>query len=656
MILNNGNISVCIDEKTGITTRISNPDDKYEMNWIMEKSDWGTTEGFEVKWIKAQREKAEIFCVREKLCLVIEKKITENGYYETYSLTNTGDFEFFLTKENFGIHFPYQCHYSIDKDILNQTCISHIWCGGDITWLYSVKPNGKPPYLVMNMTEGIAEDYSISYDISRTEVGAHYRGSFVLHTAEQVIMPGETVKCGFCYRFSNSKPDCDSYFTADKYTLNKGEMLNFELKTAEPCSEVSVYCEDKELPCVKNGNIVSGSCSFEETGEKKIIAEFDGRKTQMFVNVIPKLSDILDKRAHFIAEKQQYRREGSHLDGAYLIYDNETKSLYCDSTKLYDHNAARERIGMGVLVCKALREKYDEKLMESLKKHREFVEREIFDEDTGMVFNNVCREKGSERIFNFPWLSVYFLEWYELTGEKKCIENAANILLKFFEIAQYKYPAQCIEAVRICNALEKEGMNDLKNTLRDTFLLYVNNSSELLCADMECTWCSEAPSNHLCYQSQAYLLTNDDKYLKMAENSLLMLKAFFAKQPDFHLNCVPVRYWDRYWFGKYPSYGDVFPHYWSALAGWAMAWYDKACGKDLHREEINANLYGNLCIFREDGFAANNYLYPYKITLYSSDENYENEYIKPGITYGKNYDQWANDQDWALYYAAMFVK
>ena len=74
---------------------------------------------------------------------------------------------------------------------------------------------------------------------------------------------------------------------------------------------------------------------------------------------------------------------------------------------------------MGVLVCKALREKYDEKLMLSLKKHRQFIEREYFDENTGFVFNEICRNHEWGRIYNFPWLAVYYLEWYKLTGEKK---------------------------------------------------------------------------------------------------------------------------------------------------------------------------------------------------------------------------------------------
>ena len=69
------------------------------------------------------------------------------------------------------------------------------------------------------------------------------------------------------------------------------------------------------------------------------------------------------------------------------------------------------------------------------------------------------------------------------------------------------------------------------------------------------------------------------------------------------------------------------------------------------KDVIQNCLLGNLCIYREDGFAANTYLYPYKVVQYTSDPSYENRVIQPGMAYGKFYDVWANDQDWAIYYA-----
>ena len=84
-----------------------------------------------------------------------------------------------------------------------------------------------------------------------------------------------------------------------------------------------------------------------------------------------------------------------------------------------------------------------------------------------------------------------------------------------------------------------------------------------------------------------------------------------------------------------------------------MIWYERAFGSEEARMLSERNLTGNMCVFREDGFAANNYLYPYKVEFFASKSEEPKRYLKPGVSYGKNYDAWANDQDWALYYALL---
>ena len=170
---------------------------------------------------------------------------------------------------------------------------------------------------------------------------------------------------------------------------------------------------------------------------------------------------------------------------------------------------------------------------------------------------------------------------------------------------------------------------------------------------LETSYVSEYPNTRMCYLAQAYILDPKEEYRLKAEDQFIKTKAFFAQQPDFHMDCINVRYWDRYWFGKRPCYGDLFPHYWSSLAGWGMVWFDRVFGSEEARELAKRNLTGNMCVYREDGFASNNYLYPYKVECFSSKNENPKMHLKPGVFYGKNYDAWANDQDWALYYALL---
>ena len=675
MKLQNENIIIEIDDKTGVTTGIYQTGDTYEMNWVYNDLVWGVPEGFETKSVEHKGN--SVICSFKSLApnslpfhsemtgleMIIEKSLTDKGYSEKYTITNTNDSEFFLTKENFGIPYPYQCNNHTAKDvydIFNNRCNNHVWCGGDVCWIYSIRCNSQAPYLVMETKEGSICDYSILYDISKTNSNSSYRGAIVLHPTECIISPGESKVYEFVYNFSDTKPDerltentC-MRFVSDRYTYTPNEKINLFLESAKAWNEAVIVADGELFELEKGINNASLVCSFKDFGPKQITATVDGKTTWMTVNIMPSIDEILEKRAHFIADKQQYHCPGSHIDGAYLIYDDETKSVYYRNGE-NDHNASRERFAMGLIVLKQLQKKYDQKLMDSITKHREFIERELLDKETGMVYGDVCYKNNHLRIYNLPWLSDYYMEWYNLTGEAEYIKTAAKIMICYYDFGNFTQDSQCIEAVSIAQALEKEGLLELREKFVKLFLAHANaildpnrsTSSE------EMVYAHEQPNSMCAYLCQAYILTGDKKYLDGAHKYEAMSHSFHASQPDFHLNCGTVRYWDRYWFGKRRQGGDLFPHYWSILTTWAYYWYDKASGHNMHEIAIKNNIGGNLCIYREDGFAANNYLYPYKVTMYSSDPAFTHRHLKVGTYWGKNYDAWANDQDWALYYAVV---
>ncbi len=675
MKLQNHNIIIKINDKTGITEGIYQANDRYAMNWVHEDIIWGIPEGFETKTVQLKDNSATaVFSSKAPgalpfhsemtgLELVIEKTFTDKGYSEKYTITNTNDAEFFLTKENFGIPYPYQCNYSTAKDIfhlLTNKCNNHIWCGGDVCWIYSVRCNGEAPYLVMETKQGAIDDYSISYDISKTRGTSAYRGAIVLHPRECIIPPGKSMVYEFVYNFQNTKPDemlTDNVplrFFAEAYTAKPKEKINLFLESHTPWENAVIYTENEKFKLEKGVNNASLILSFDTLGAKKITADIDGKTTWLTINIMPSVDEILEKRAYFIAEKQQYHAKGSHLDGAYLIYDDETKGVYYRNGE-NDHNTNRERIAMGLIVLRQLQKRYDEKLMASITKHREFIERELLDKETGMAYGDVCHKNNHLRIYNFPWLSDYYMEWYHLTGKAEYIEIAGKIMLKYYGFGNYTQDSQCIEAVNLADCLEKEGFSELRQEFIKQFLIHADSilDPNRQTSSHEVVYAQEAPNCMCTYLCQAYIITGDKKYLDCAHKYETMSQPFYAKQPDFHLNCGTIRYWDRYWFGKRRSCGDLFPHYWSILTSWTYYWYDKASGHNKHSNIIKNNIGGNLCIYREDGFAANNYLYPYKVVQYSSDPMHYDRHLKVGTWWGKNYDAWANDQDWSLYYASI---
>lgn len=133
----------------------------------------------------------------------------------------------------------------------------------------------------------------------------------------------------------------------------------------------------------------------------------------------------------------------------------------------------------------------------------------------------------------------------------------------------------------------------------------------------------------------AYALKPEQKYREALMERTRWLMAFAGEQPHARLRHVPIRHWDGYWFGRNRQWGDVFPHYWSAMSALAMLRYPLSLdGSDGMQEKARAVLKANLVHFRDDGAASCAFVFP-------SCVNMEPAHCE---------DPLANDQDWALNY------
>ena len=103
---------------------------------------------------------------------------------------------------------------------------------------------------------------------------------------------------------------------------------------------------------------------------------------------------------------------------------------------------------------------------------------------------------------------------------------------------------------------------------------------------------------------------------------------------------IPIRYWDGYWFGKKALFGDVFPHYWSILSARSFIRYADISGEEKYAKMAENIIRNCLCLFSPSGEASCAYIYPY---------------TSNGVD-GEFYDDFANDQDFALYFAMELYK
>ena len=123
-----------------------------------------------------------------------------------------------------------------------------------------------------------------------------------------------------------------------------------------------------------------------------------------------------------------------------------------------------------------------------------------------------------------------------------------------------------------------------------------------------------------------------------------ILKRFNGDQSDHKWNCLPIRYWDGYWFGRRTLYDETL-HYWSSLSAYAFSLHTQVTGDNALRMQVKKILRNLLRLFFPDGTASCAYLHPYSVTMLNPDDSE----IAPARR-GEFFDPWANDQDFALYY------
>ena len=622
-----------------IIKSLKHPGDQYSMNWIEGEKPWGTV------------------IVPDGISFTVNREFSAEGALrETYAFTNEGEFPRLTSLGDIGIYTPFNDSYHEAEICVKNRCHTNLWCGGTSSYVMCLRMGGESPHLGLVLTKGSLGAYSTERII---ELSSNDRGDFILHSQPMEFEPGETKIIQWELFWHEGKDDFYSQLRrypsyveikADHFVTFRGEENHLEILTQKPLS----FAEKKQ-----KGQI---------PGEQ--IHLIKGNKTNTWCRTLelPPLLELASARCAFIAEKQQYRKPGSALDCAYLIYDNEENHMvYYHSG---DNNAGRERIGMGVLMARYLRITEPHcHLAESLKNYLTYVLRELFDSKTGQVYDDILRSYPNHiRLYNFPWFALFFLELHGLWKDNAYLRYAYLTLKKLYELGGDKFYTINLPIVQIMSCLEKSGMKKEYDELKNNFISHADtilaNGINYPAHEVKYEQSIIAPAADIL--SQAYIVLGDKKYLEGAKKQIEMLSLFSGRQPDSCLYETAIRHWDGFWFGKRRLYGDTFPHYWSALSGMANAWYGKACElcshessspeKDLAKKTAEDSIRGALGLFFPDGSASCARIYPLTTdgSFGSTISRYANFRKREKGEQASLLDPWANDQDWGLYFALRF--
>lgn len=602
------------------------PEDPTHMNWVKAGCHWGKV------------------VTGLKLAIEVRRQIKGGFLQETYAFTNPTEVPIYTSIKDIKIEIPFPDEYVNAKTSLTKRCHTHIWCGENSSYVLGLRMGGVAPHLGLILKEGSLAAYSVIRD---REQLSNDRGVFYLHLAPMILAPGETKQLIWELHWVKDKLDFEKIRQSypNQLQIDLDHFVTLGEQQVQGKLWVSETLAFDSLSLQANGQMIAlkataFSLSGFDLGEQRVEVNYGNYHSHFCFLVYPKLTELLDKRVHFIADHQQHQAsEVPELNGSFLSYDNEEGHQYYDQYN--DYNAGRERVGMGVIIARYLQKHKDEKLYEQWQAYDAYVLRELFNPKTGEVFNDYGH-RFYFRLYNYPWLINYFYEVYKLTQENKYVEYMDKAFRKFYqEGGTHFYPigwhfSRWLPVIQ-----------DVKGKTTAQFWLEKIEQH----ADTLASVGLDYPAHEVNYEQsivapavsvllEAYMITEKQEYLNEAKKHLAVLELFNGFQPDHHLNQVAIRHWDGYWFGKRKVLGDTFPHYWSSLTGYAYLQYYQITGEKDYLAKAQRSIRASLSLIGRDGSASCAYLYPFKI----------NE------TLGKFYDPLANDQDWALYYADLLFE
>lgn len=639
------------DEATGGISSLVLNDDETGMNWVIEKRIWGLVRcdnynGFwgdyesriqktELVSFKQSDNGAESLYSNGRLEVTVKRSFTAEGALsERYTFKNISEVDLFLEQDNCSITFPFSDKYTYAADCLVNRCNTHIWCGHNTAYINALKMGPSPSNIGVVLTEGACDSYSMA------EFGSNIRGVFYMNLPHRELLKGEqfsvafeTFECASSDDFYDKIKQYNSYvgISAKHFTVFENEEIEFDVIT-NAAGDICAALDGERVE-------VTGAkvrCKPSKTGAHRVWVKAGDVKTYADFYVSPAFDKLLKKRLDFIVENQQYRRKGSNLDGAFLIYDNTEGHVIFDDNA-GDHNACNERIGMALLLAKYLQDNDNSRYKKSLMRYVDFLYREFFDPNTGRVYGSVGKRGDRIRLYDSAWVAMLLAELYLLTGDNKYLKDIVPLLEFYYANGGGKFYPNAFSVKKIYDAFAASDLADETARVHKMFARHVENMIKTGTdypkheVNFEQTIVSPAAT----FLSEWAALTGEEKYKKEAKKHIEILRLFNGRQPSFRFCEIPIRYWDDFWFGKSRLYGDTMPHYWSCLSAHSFADYYNISGEAEYLSAAEECMRNCLCLFFDDGKASCAYMSAYSY----------------GGKSGNFYDEWANDQDFALYFA-----
>lgn len=144
-------------------------------------------------------------------------------------------------------------------------------------------------------------------------------------------------------------------------------------------------------------------------GQHDLVVQSAGKNSTIFLNTVPDIDELVSSRTKFIIDNQQLPDKGNTTDGAYVVFDTEAMAPAFWETAS-GRGPGRERIGMGILMSRWLREHPDSSVVsESLARYYSYASLNLQTEDAYVLNKPGPKHDDNQRLYNWPWMLQFHI-------------------------------------------------------------------------------------------------------------------------------------------------------------------------------------------------------------------------------------------------------
>ena len=286
-MLKNHTFAIEFDAATGGLHSLRHLADQAQMNWCEGVATWGTLKDFTMQDCRSTD--CHLEAVYRHVRLSLEAKVTRtllpNGNYgEHYCFNNTGSLPLFFKRGDLGIYTTFNDNYEAADICMTQRCHTHIWCGGETSYVNALKMGGGPFNLGLVLTRGSLSDYSVERNLQQS---SNDRGDFILHPSPFTLMPGASYELNWELFWHNHDDFSDKLLAyantvlleSAQDTVFDGENITVSGRTSAPIRQAAITLDEKNLPCQVDGNRLNFVYRPQRCGEHKFKVVVNGVHT-----------------------------------------------------------------------------------------------------------------------------------------------------------------------------------------------------------------------------------------------------------------------------------------------------------------------------------------------------------------------------------------